>query len=159
MDVILDGEPFVRRLDYGQGTGEQPITPGSHTLVVQIETPGTPTTVLGPTTLDATANMDYVAAVEGNVGNPSLPLPPVIGLSLVTFPHELAVVPAQSARIQVLNAYNGTIAVYLTAPGADLSSSTPLWNSPRRGLRRPHGSAGRPVGALDHLPWWMRGFA
>ena len=27
MDVILDGEPFVRRLDYGQGTGEQPITP------------------------------------------------------------------------------------------------------------------------------------
>src|ERR1700722_9808777 len=51
MDFILDGAPFVRGLNYGQGTGEQPISPGSHTLVVQIETPGTPTTVIASTTL------------------------------------------------------------------------------------------------------------
>jgi len=126
MDIILDGQPFVTHLNYGQGTGEQSIAPGSHTLVVQIETPGSPTTVIGPTTLDAAVNRDYVVAVEGDVGNPSLPLPPVMGLSLGIFPHELAVVPAQSARIQVLNAYNVPIAVYLTAPGANLSSSTPL---------------------------------
>jgi hypothetical protein len=121
MDIILDGQPFVTHLDYGQGTGEQSITVGSHSLVVQIETPGAPTTVIGPTTLDAAANMDYVVAVEGSVGSIQSP-----GLSLVTSPHELAVVPAQSTRIQVLNAYSAPIVVYLTAPGADLSSSTPL---------------------------------
>jgi Domain of unknown function (DUF4397) len=121
MDVILDGQPFVTHLNYGQGTGEQSIAPGSHSLVVQIETPGSPTTVIGPTTFDAAVNMDYVVAVEGNLGSIQSP-----GVSLVTFPHELAVVPAQSARIQVLNAYSVPITAYLTAPGADLSSSTPL---------------------------------
>lgn len=131
MDVILDGRPFVTHLDYGEGTGEQPITPGSHSLVVQIETPGMPTTVIGPTTLDAAVNMDYVVAVEGNVGSLQSP-----GLSLVTSSHELAVVPPQSTRIQVLNAYSAPIAVYLTAPGADLGSSTPL------GTASPGGSVG-----------------
>jgi hypothetical protein len=117
IDVILDGKPFVTHLDYGQGTGEQPITPTSHSLVVQIETPGAPTTVIGPTTLDASANMDYVVAVEGDVG----------GITAVILPHPLAVVPAQSVRIQVLNTLiDDPVEVYLTSPGADLSSSAPL---------------------------------
>jgi hypothetical protein len=128
MDVLLDGAPFVTHLNYGQGTGEQPISPGSHTLVVQIEAPGAPTTVIGSTTLAASASMDYVVAVEGNLGSIQTP-----GVSLVTFPHELAVVPSQSARIQVLNAYNAPITVYLTAPGAALSSSTPLGTAPQGG--------------------------
>jgi hypothetical protein len=131
MDVILDGEPFVSHLDYGQGTGEQPIAPTSHSLMVQIETPGAPTTVIGPTTFDATANMDYVVAIEGNIASSQSP-----GLSLVTFPHQLAVVPVQSVRIQVLNTYQAPIVVYLTAPGADLSTSTPL------GTAAPGGSVG-----------------
>jgi len=128
LDVILDGQLLVMHLDYGQGTGEQSIAPGSHSLVVQIETPGAPTTVIGPTTIDTAASMDYVVAVEGSAGSIQAP-----GLSLVTFPHPLAVVPAQSTRIQVLNAYNVPIEVYLTAPGADLSSSTPLGTAPERG--------------------------
>jgi hypothetical protein len=76
--------------------------------------------------------MDYVVAVEGNVGSIQAP-----GLSLVAFPHELAIVPAQSARIQVLNAYNVPIDVYLTAPGADLSSSTLLGTVPVGGSAGP----------------------
>lgn len=64
IDVLLDGQPFVTQVDYGQGTGELPITPGAHSVVVQIETPGAATTVIGPTTLDASANMDYVVAVQ-----------------------------------------------------------------------------------------------
>jgi hypothetical protein len=119
-------------LDYGQGTREQPNAPTSHSLVVQIETPGAPTTVIGPTTLDAVANMDYVVAVEGNAGSGQSP-----GLSLVTFPHQLAIVPSQSARIQVLNAYNTPVAVYLTAPGADLNSSAPLGTAPEGGAVGP----------------------
>jgi hypothetical protein len=122
MDVLIDGTLFVRHLDYGQGTGEQSIPPGSHTLVVQIETPGAPTTVLGPTTLDTAVNMDYVVAVEGQVANVQ---PPTV--TSLTFPHTLAVIPATSTQIQVLNAtVDGPVNVYLTAPGAALSSSTPL---------------------------------
>jgi hypothetical protein len=129
IDVLLDGTPVIRHLDYGEGTGEHPITPGSHSLTIQIETPGTPTTVVGPTTLDAAANMDYVVAVEGNVGtNPAT-------ITTVVFPHTLALVPAQSTQIQVLNATPGSapLAVYLTAPGADLASSTPLGTAPYQG--------------------------
>src|SRR5579863_1586455 len=126
IDVILDGKPFVTHLDYGQGTGEQPITPTSHSLVVQIETPGAPTTVIGPTTLDASANMVYVVAVEGDVGGHTI--------TAVILPHELAVVPAQSVRIQVLNnSIDGPVEVYLTSPGADLSSSAPLGTAPYQG--------------------------
>jgi len=131
LDVILDGTPFITHLDYGVGTAEQPITPGSHSLVVQIETPGAPTTVIGPTTLDAAANMDYVVAVEGFVGTLQAP-----GLSLLTTSHELAVVPSQSTRVQVLNAYSSPIVVYVSAAGAPFSSATPI------GTAAPGGSVG-----------------
>jgi hypothetical protein len=127
IDVLLDGQPFVTHLDYGQGTGEKPITPTSHSLTVQVETPGASTTVIGPTTLDAAANMDYVVAIEGNLGGVQAP-----GLSLVIFSHELAVVPSQSARIQVLSVY-GSIDVYLSAPGASFSSATKLGTAPGGG--------------------------
>jgi len=142
MDVILDGKPFVTDLDYGQGTGEQPIAPGSHSLLVQIETPGAPTTVIGPTTLDTTANTDYVVAVEGGVGSLQAP-----GLSLLTIPHQLAVVPPQSTRMQVLNAYSSPIAVYVSAPGADFSSATLLGTAP------PGGSLGPAVVSSGQL--WL----
>ena len=126
MNVILDGKPFITHLDYGQGTGEQPITPTKHTLVVQIETPGAPTTIIGPMTLDASANMDYVVAVEGYVGDHTV--------TAVVLPHQLAVVPAQSVRIQVLNTLiDGPLEVYLTAPGANLSSSALLGTAPYEG--------------------------
>jgi hypothetical protein len=119
IDVLLDGKPFVTHLDYGEGTGEQPITPTSHSLIVQIETPGSPTTVIGPTTLDAAANMDYVVAVEGNVVSLQVP-----GVSFLIIPHQLAVVPPQSTRLQVINAYSAPINLYVSAVGAPFSSAT-----------------------------------
>jgi hypothetical protein len=132
IDVLLDGAPFATHLDYGQGTGEQPVTPGTHTVLVQIETPGTPTTVVGPTTLDVAANTDYVLDVNGMAGaSPSNPL------ALATFPHPLAVVPSQSARVQVLNAFPTSAVIYLTAPGASLASSTALGTAPAGGAVGP----------------------
>jgi hypothetical protein len=125
IDLQIDGTTFIRKLDYGQGTAEQSITPTSHSLVVQIETPGGPTAIVGPMTLDAAANMDYVVAVEGNVTN---------GITAVVFPHQLAGVPGDSAQIQVLNAAAGSpLYVYLTAPGADLTASAPLGMAPFEG--------------------------
>ncbi len=121
----LDGVTLLRRLDYGQGTGEQPITPTPHSVAIQIATPGGPTTVIGPSTLDAAANMDYVVAIEGNVPVGGVMQPD--GMTAVVFPHTLAVVPAGSTQIQVLNTVVGTpFNVYLTTPGADLASSAPL---------------------------------
>jgi hypothetical protein len=129
IDVLIDGTTWIRRLDYAEGTGEQSIAPGPHTIVVQIETPGAPTTVIGPTTLDAAASMDYLVAVEGDFGSIQQP-----GLTAVILPHQLAVVPAQSVRVQVLNTLNyGPVVVYVTAPGADLSSSTPLGTAAYQG--------------------------
>jgi hypothetical protein len=132
IDLQIDGTTFIRKLDYGQGTAEQSITPTSHSLVVQIETPGGPTAVVGPTTLDAAANMDYVVAVEGNV--PVGGVTPTNGITAVVFPHQLAVVPGDSTQIQVLNAAVGSpLYVYLTAPGADLTASAPLGLAPFEG--------------------------
>src|SRR6185437_14303386 len=96
-------------------------------------TPGAPTTVIGPTTLDASAGVDYVVAVEGSAGSIQTQ-----GLSLLISPHPRTVVPAQSTRMQVLNAYSAPIAVYLTPPGVDLSSTTtPLATVPPGGSMDP----------------------
>jgi hypothetical protein len=132
MDVLLDGAPLVQHLDYGQGTAELSIPPGSHTVIIQIETPGAPTTV-STTTLSAAANMDYVLAVEGLVGSAQPP-----ALTTFVLPHQLAQVPPRSAQIQVLNTtVNATISVYVTAPGADISTSTPLGAAPLMGAVGP----------------------
>jgi hypothetical protein len=84
--------------------------------------------------LNAAANMDYVLAVEGLIGTAQ---PPTLTVNVL--PHQLTVVPSQSAQIQVLNAggVNGAVSVYLTAPGADLATSTPLGTAPAMGAIGP----------------------
>src|SRR5581483_1023848 len=136
IEFQIDGTTVVHRLDYGQGTAEQPITPTSHSFVVQIDTPGAPTSVVGPVTLNAAANMDYVVAVEGNA--PVAGVMPSNGMTAIIFPHPLAVVPSGSTQIQVLNAAAGSpLSVYLTVPGADLASSAPLGTVPFGGSLGP----------------------
>lgn len=118
VNVLIDGSVAIPNLDYGQGTGEQQIAAGSHTIEVQALTPGSVTTVTGPTTMTLAANTDYVFAAEG----------PVASISAQTYSHPLAVVGASSSQVQFVNAAPnaGNVAVYLTAPGADLASSTPF---------------------------------
>ena len=118
VDVIIDGQLAVGDLDFGQGTGEQPIAATSHTLTIQAETPGMPTTVIGPTTLTLQANTDYVIVAEG----------PAASIAPVIFPHTLSVVAATSTRVQVLHAAPSApdVSVFLTAPGADLTTTSPL---------------------------------
>lgn len=129
LSVQIDGQTLVPYLDYGQGTGEQSISATSHTLTVQALTPGAPTTLFAEElALPVVANTDYVVAVEGPVDNSVA----------ISFTHALAVVPASSTRVQVLNADPDAhdIAIFVTAPGADLGSSTPL------GTSYPQGSVG-----------------
>jgi hypothetical protein len=125
IDVSIDGKSIATNLDYGQAIGES-LTAGSHQVTVNIEAPGGPQLLYGPVTLSFTAKTSYVVAVEE--GNPE-----VSGSVFVdVFPQPSGTVEAQSARMQVLEAaYYGLfptalLSVYVTAPGADLSTSAPF---------------------------------
>jgi Domain of unknown function (DUF4397) len=129
INVIIDGQTAIPRLNYGQGTGEQSLAATTHTFEVQTFTPGTPTTVIPSTSLAMAANMDYVVAAEGAVAS----------IGPVVFPHPLAVVPAGSTRLQILHAAPSApaLSVFLTAPGADLSSSAPFGTASFQGSLGP----------------------
>jgi hypothetical protein len=118
VQVLIDGSTAIANLDYGHGTGEQQLPAGTHTIEVQALTPGAPTTVIGPTTLTLTASTDTVVAAEG----------PVASIAAQTYVHTLAVVGPSMTQVQVLHAAPNapSVSVFVTAPGADLSSSAPL---------------------------------
>ncbi len=119
VDVLIDGRLAISGLDYGHGTGEQALASNAaHLIAVQAETPGAPTTVIGPTSLSLLANTDYVIVAEG----------PIASIGPVIFSHLLAAVPPASVQVEILHAAPNApaVAVYVTAPGADLGSSTPF---------------------------------
>ena len=122
VSVRIDGQLFLDELDYAEGTGEISLPPGSHTLEVDALNPAGPTPVIGPVTVSFAQNTDYVVVAEG----------PVASIAPVTFPHPLSAVAAANTRVQVLHAAPaaGPVAVYVTAPGASLASSTPLDGGP-----------------------------
>jgi len=122
VSVLVDGQVLINELDYAEGTGEISLSPGSHTIEVDALNPSGPTAVIGPVAVNLTQNNDYVIVAEG----------PAASVAPVTFPHPLSQVAATNTRVQVLHAAPaaGSVAVYVTAPGADLSTSTPLGGGP-----------------------------
>ena len=118
LSLLIDGQVWVDSLQYAEGTGEIQIPAGSHTVSVQASTPGGPVTVIAPVSFDFQQNNDYVIAAEGAYAS----------ISSAVFTHMLSMVDSTATRIQVLHAAPGApaIAVYVTAPGADLATSTPL---------------------------------
>ena len=115
--VLIDGQPFLHKLHYGEGTGEIQIPAGSHTVTVSALNPTGPATVIGPTTINFQQGSDFVVVAEG----------PVAAISAQVYPHVLSTVAATSTRVQVVHAapQAPSVDVYLTAPGAALASSTP----------------------------------
>lgn len=119
VNVLLDGTVIYSNLGFGDGTGQIAVDPTqTHTLAVQALTPGAPTTVIGPLTESFAADTVYTIAAEG----------PVASLSPVVFSHSQTSIAAGAVRLQVLHAAPSapSVSVYLTAPGASLSSSAPL---------------------------------
>jgi hypothetical protein len=119
VNVLLDGQVLYSNLDYPQGTGQIPVdATQSHTLAVQAQTPGAPTTVIGPLTESFTANTVYTIVAEG----------PVASLGPVVFSHPQTAIAPSATRIQVVHAAPTapSVSVYATAPGAALSASAPL---------------------------------
>ncbi len=119
INVLIDGALWASNLDYGDGLGEITFPAGSHTVTIQANTPAGPVTVLGPTDSTFVADTDYVIMVEGDTAS----------LSSVVFPHVLSVVASTQTRVQFLNAIpcvECVADIYLTAPNADLATSTPF---------------------------------
>jgi hypothetical protein len=118
VNVLIDGDAAIQNLDYGKGTGYVKQTATTHTVEVQAQTPGTATTVIGPTSLSFVANTIYTVVAEGPVAS--------LGPVVITRP-ETDVAPG-SVRIAVLHAAPNapSVSVFVTAPGADLSSAQPL---------------------------------
>ncbi len=118
VNVLVDGSVAIPSLDYGQGTGEQQIPAGTHTIEIQALTPASLTTVIGPTTVTLVENTDYVFAAEGTVAS----------INAQTYSHPLATVGSNSSQVQFVHAAPNapSVSIYLTAPGADLTSSAPF---------------------------------
>jgi hypothetical protein len=119
VNILLDGQTLYSSLDYAQGTGQIPVdATSSHTLAVQVQTPGAPTTVIGPLTQSFTAGTVYTIVAEG----------PVASLGPVVFSHPQSSLATSMTRVQLLHAAPAApgVAVYVTAPGAALASSAPL---------------------------------
>ncbi len=118
VDVLIDGTAAIQSLDYGRGTGEQSIAAGTHSIQVLARTPATPTSVVGPVSIDFAQGTDTVIAVEGAVA----------AIGAKTFTHDLSQVAVGSTRVQFLHAAPNapTVALYLTAPGAALTAGAPF---------------------------------
>ncbi len=80
--------------------------------------PVTPTTVIGPPSLNFASNTIYTIVAEG----------PVASLGPVVVSRPEVSVASNSTRVEVLNAAPNAseVSVWVTAPGAALSSGTPL---------------------------------
>lgn len=118
LDVLIDGSVAIPDLDYGEDSGEYWIAAGAHTLAVQARTPGGPTTVIPATDLSFADDTIYTVVAEGGVAN----------IGPVVFSHVASNLAAGATRVQIVHAVPSAaaVAVYVTAPGADLASSAPL---------------------------------
>jgi trimeric autotransporter adhesin len=123
LNVLIDDKSIATNLDFGQAVGLS-LTAGSHQITVYGDMPGVGgPAVYGPAAVNFDANTSYVVAVEDTASGT---------VAVNVFPQPSGAVPAQSARIQVLEAYDSrydeSLLIYVTAPGADLATSTPLGN-------------------------------
>ncbi len=119
VNLLFDGNVVYSNLDYTQGTGQVPVdATTSHTIAIQAQTPGAPTTVIGPLTESFTPNTVYTIVAEG----------PVASIAPVVFSHSQTAIAPAATRVQVVHAAPSapSVSVYVTAPGASLASSTPL---------------------------------
>jgi hypothetical protein len=118
VNVLIDGNSAVQNLEYGQGTAYVTETAASHSIEVQAQTPGTATTVIGPTSVSLTPNTIYTVVAEG----------PVATIGPVIFTRPETTVDSASTRVLVLHAAPNapSVSVWVTAPGAPLSSSSAL---------------------------------
>jgi hypothetical protein len=116
VDVVQDASTtlFAQGVSYGNSTGYVVTTAASHTIVVE---PSGSTIPLTSNTFTAAAGTDYTLIASGPSGN--------LTGNLLT--DNQTAPPTGDFKLRVVNSSpsGGTIDVYATAPGADLSTAAP----------------------------------
>lgn len=125
-NVWINDKSSLTGVDYGMGSGYMKLREGMNSIQVDVQLPGDETaTVIPKTELDLDSDLNYNVFVVGDADGSPNPVEPLI----VTRSAD-SMADANSLDVQVVHAASGVPAVdlYVTEPGADLASATPLMN-------------------------------
>ncbi|EGX7688232.1 DUF4397 domain-containing protein [Vibrio parahaemolyticus] len=125
-NVWINDKPSLKGADYGMGSGYMKLREGINSIQVDVQLPSDETaTVIPKTELDLDSDLNYNVFVIGDADGSPNPVEPLV----VTRSAD-SMADANSLDVQVVHAASGVPAVdlYVTEPGADLASATPLIN-------------------------------
>lgn len=125
-NVWINDKSSLTGVDYGMGSGYMKLREGMNSIQVDVQLPGDETaTVIPKTELDLDSDLNYNVFVVGDADGLPNPVEPLV----VTRSAD-SMADANSLDVQVVHAASGVPAVdlYVTEPGADLASATPLMN-------------------------------
>ncbi|WP_407558884.1 DUF4397 domain-containing protein [Vibrio parahaemolyticus] len=125
-NVWINDKSSLTGVDYGMGSGYMKLREGMNSIQVDVQLPGDETaTVIPKTELDLDSDLNYNVFVVGDADGSPNPVEPLV----VTRSAD-SMADANSLDVQVVHAASGIPAVdlYVTEPGADLASATPLIN-------------------------------
>ncbi|WP_394250724.1 DUF4397 domain-containing protein [Vibrio profundi] len=123
-NVFINGENRFTGVDYAQASGFIEVDDGRNTVKVDVQLPaGQSLTVIDTTKLNLSAEMDYTVMVVGDADGSTNPVEALV----VTRPAE-GNASATMLDVQLVHAASGVgdVNIYVTEPGADLASSTPV---------------------------------
>lgn len=123
-NVWINDKSSLTGVDYGMGSGYMKLREGMNSIQVDVQLPGDETaTVIPKTELDLDSDLNYNVFVVGDADGSPNPVEPLV----VTRSAD-SMADANSLDVQVVHAASGVPAVdlYVTEPGADLASATPL---------------------------------
>ncbi|EGQ8131056.1 DUF4397 domain-containing protein [Vibrio parahaemolyticus] len=125
-NVWINDKSSLTGVDYGMGSGYMKLREGMNSIQVDVQLPGDETaTVIPKIELDLDSDLNYNVFVVGDADGSPNPVEPLV----VTRSAD-SMADANSLDVQVVHAASGVPAVdlYVTEPGADLASATPLIN-------------------------------
>ncbi|MFH4599800.1 DUF4397 domain-containing protein [Vibrio diabolicus] len=125
-NVWINDKSSLTGVDYGMGSGYMKLREGMNSIQVDVQLPGDETaTAIPKTELDLDSDLNYNVFVVGDADGSPNPVEPLV----VTRSAD-SMADANSLDVQVVHAASGVPAVdlYVTEPGADLASATPLMN-------------------------------
>lgn len=125
-NVWINDKSSLTGVDYGMGSGYMKLREGMNSIQVDVQLPSDETaTVIPKTELDLDSDLNYNVFVVGDADGSPNPVEPLV----VTRSAD-SMADANSLDVQVVHAASGVPAVdlYVTEPGADLASATPLMN-------------------------------
>ncbi|ENB4341276.1 DUF4397 domain-containing protein [Vibrio parahaemolyticus] len=125
-NVWINDKSSLTGVDYGMGSGYMKLREGINSIQVDVQLPSDEiATVIPKTELDLDSDLNYNVFVIGDADGSPNPVEPLV----VTRSAD-SMADANSLDVQVVHAASGVPAVdlYVTEPGADLASATPLIN-------------------------------